>query len=248
MKNFVFFLSVLVLVSCGRKKQGETSGEAPAETGQPNTLTEQEKSEGWKLLFDGRSVDQWRGDNREEFPDTGWVVRDGAITVLEKSAGGNLVTREMFGDFDLRLEFKMHPRANSGIKYYVLEDEYAEGAALGLEYQILDDETHPDAKLGKEGNRTLASLYDIFPSRETHPKPFGEWNQVRIYSKDNHVEHWLNGEKVLEYERGSEEYRKAISESKFTKFGTFGESEKGRILLQNHGHEVSFRNIKIREL
>ncbi len=220
-----------------------------------NQLTESEKADGWLLLFDGESVEKWRGDKKDSFPEVGWKVNDGVLTVLssggeESAHGGDIITREEFGDFELMVDFKITEGANSGIKYYVVEElNMGEGSAIGLEYQILDDERHPDAKKGNhEGSRTLASLYDLIKAEGKNPNLIGDWNTARIVSDDGHVEHYLNGEKVLEYDRGSEEYRKLVSESKYAKWENFGEAEKGHILLQDHGDRVSFKNIKIKRL
>lgn len=221
-----------------------------------NQLTSAEKEDGWKMLWDGKTTEGWRGARLDDFPKQGWEMEDGILTVLasggaESAAGGDIVTKEVYGDFELKVDFKITEGANSGIKYYVDTDlNKGPGSSIGLEYQILDDENHPDAKLGNhEGSRTVASLYDLIKADPNKPiNPVGEWNTARIISKDNHVEHWLNGTKVLEYERGSENFRKLVSESKYDKWPDFGELEKGRILLQDHGNRVSFKNIKIKEL
>jgi hypothetical protein len=220
-----------------------------------NKLTENEKGEGWKLLFDGQTTEGWRNAYEETFPDKGWIVEDGTITVLasgggESEHGGDIVTVDEYSNFDLRLQFKITEGANSGIKYYVTENEEGHvGSAIGLEYQILDDERHPDAKLGNhEGSRTLGSLYDLIKAENKRVNGIGQWNNARILSHNNHVEHWLNGFKVLEYERGSEEYRKLVAESKYKVWPEFGEAEQGHILLQDHGDRVSFRSIKIKSL
>jgi len=219
----------------------------------PNTLSEQEKADGWKLLFDGISTGGWRGAHKETFPESGWVIEDGCLKVLasggaESQAGGDIVTVDQYGNFDLFFEFLITEGANSGVKYFVTEKYPTAGSAIGLEYQILDDQRHPDAKMGRDGNRTVASLYDLIPAANKRFNGVGQWNAAHIVSQNGHVEHWLNGFKVLEYERGSEEYRKLVSESKYKDFAGFGEAEKGHILLQDHGNEVSFRSIKIREL
>jgi hypothetical protein len=221
-----------------------------------NRLTAEEKEEGWQLLWDGNSTNGWRGARLDEFPEKGWIIENGELIVLssggaESAAGGDIVTKELFGDFELKVDFKLTEGANSGIKYYVDTDlNKGPGSSIGLEYQILDDERHPDAKLGNhEGSRTLASLYDLIaadPEKPVHR--IGEWNRAHIISKDNHVEHWLNGVKVLEYERRSEAYRKLVSESKYVEWPDFGESETGHILLQDHGDKVSFKNIKIKPI
>ena len=229
--------------------------DAPEVSKLVNKLTEKEKAGGWKLLFDGESTDGWRGAYMDAFPEKGWVIEEGAITVVESGGGeskhgGDIVTEEEFSDFDLQLEFRITKGANSGIKYYVTEKEDNNpGSAIGLEYQLLDDKNHPDAKKGNhEGSRTLASLYDLIKAENKRFKGIGKWNVARIKSNGNHVEHYLNGIKVLEYERRSEEYRKLVQESKYKQWEDFGEADQGHILLQDHGNRVSFRSIKLKEL
>ena len=221
-----------------------------------NQLTIDEKKNGWQLLWDGETTDGWRGARLDEFPDKGWKIEDGVLTVLssggeESTAGGDIVTKGLYGDFELKVDFKLTEGANSGIKYYVDTDiNKGPGSSIGLEYQILDDQRHPDAKKGNhEGSRTVASLYDLIKADVDKPiQPIGNWNTAHIISKDNHVEHWLNGAKVLEYDRKSDTYRTLVSESKYVKWPNFGEAEKGHILLQDHGDYVSFRNIKIKPI
>ncbi len=221
-----------------------------------NQLTQKETEEGWQLLWDGETTNGWRGARLDSFPNKGWMIENGELTVLstggaESAAGGDIVTVETYGDFELKVDFKLTEGANSGIKYYVDTDlNKGPGSSIGLEYQILDDARHPDAKLGNhEGSRTLASLYDLIQADVNKPvNPIGEWNTAYILSQDKRVAHWLNGMKVLEYERKSEAYRKLVSESKYEKWPNFGESDKGHILLQDHGDRVSFKNIKIRPL
>ena len=221
-----------------------------------NQLTSAEKENDWTMLWDGKSTDGWRGARLDDFPEQGWEMENGILTVLasggaESAAGGDIVTENSYKNFELKVDFKITKGANSGIKYYVDTDiNKGPGSSIGLEYQILDDENHPDAKLGNhEGSRTVASLYDLIKADTKKPiNPVGEWNTAHIISQDNHVEHWLNGTKVLEYERGNENFRKLVSESKYDKWPNFGELEEGRILLQDHGNRVSFKNIKIKEL
>lgn len=220
-----------------------------------NKLTIDEEKNGWKLLWDGKTTEGWRGAKLDEFPKEGWEIKNGELSVLssggeESNAGGDIVTTELYGDFELKVDFKVSKGGNSGIKYYVdTELNKGSGSSIGLEYQILDDAKHPDAKLGNhEGSRTIASLYDLIKADENKPvNPVGEWNSAYISSKNNHVEHWLNGVKVLEYERKSEEYLKLVSESKYEKWPNFGEGDKGQILLQDHGDYVAFKNIKIHD-
>ena len=223
---------------------------------QPNTLTGYEKLDGWKLLFDGKTPERWKGAYKNDFPEKGWEIRNGTITVLpsaggESTNGGDIVTKEQFSAFDFSFEFKLAPGANSGIKYFVTLSEHNTGSAIGLEYQLLDDKLHPDAKMGMNGNRTLASLYDLIPAnkQDRFLRPIGQWNHGRIIVfPNNHVEHYLNGVKVLEYERGSKEYRDLVAISKYKIWQNFGEAKEGRILLQDHGNEVSFRSLKIKKL
>lgn len=219
-----------------------------------NNLTIDETNSGWKMLWDGKTTSGWKSAKSNEFPaDSVWKIENGELKVVttggqQAAAGGDIVTKEMFGDFELSVDFKLTPGANSGIKYYVdTELNKGEGSSIGLEYQILDDDLHEDAKLGShEGSRTLASLYDLIKADPNKPvNPIGEWNTAYISSKKNHVEQWLNGVKVLEYERGNDTFLKLVSESKYAQWPNFGILNKGNILLQEHGFHVSFKNIKI---
>ncbi len=221
-----------------------------------NKLTPEEKSQGWKLLFDGVSSTGWESARKEAFPKEGWTIEDGILTI-QKSDGseartfGDIVTTEQYSAFDLAFDFKLTDGANSGVKYFVTLAEGNTGSAIGLEYQILDDALHPDAKMGRDGNRTLASLYDLIKAEKQARfvrKP-GEWNQGRVVVyPNNKVEHYLNGVKVLEYERGSQAYRDLVAISKYVVWNKFGEAPSGRILLQDHGDQVSYKNIKIKNL
>ncbi len=221
----------------------------------PNTLSEVEKRNGWKLLFDGVSSKGWVGARLDSFPAKSWFIKDGILSVqssgdAEKSSGGDIVTRDLFSAFDLSFDFKLTKGANSGVKYFAALANDT-GSAIGLEYQLLDDKVHPDAKEGRDGNRMLASLYDLIPAKkqERFVKPPEQWNTGRvIVYPNNHVEHYLNGIKVLEYDRGSKAYRDLVAISKYKGFKNFGEAAKGKILLQEHGSTVDFRSIKIKEL
>ena len=209
-----------------------------------NDLTIEEKAQGWKLLFDGKSLNGWRGFRKSEPPAQGWVVEDGTLKHVAKGGGRDIITEGEFTDFDLQWEWRVAPGANSGLKYFITEDRTS---AIGHEYQLIDDSRHVDAKLG-QGKRVTAAFYDVLKPSETKPKPVGEWNVSRVLVQGNHVEHWLNGNRVLDYELGSDPLKAAIAESKFKTTSSFGTKMKGHILLQDHGDEIAFCNIKIREL
>ena len=204
----------------------------------------------WQTLFDGTDTSAWRGMNSPTFPEKGWYNEEGLL-VCDPSRGGSrdIITLEQYGDFEFELEFKLTEGANSGIKYLIVESLSKGGAGLGLEYQILDDERHPDAKAGKGGNRTVGSLYDLIAARADKPvNPIGQWNTARIVSKSMHVEHWLNGVKVLEFTRDDPDFRKLVAESKYKDIADFGLAEKGHLLLQSHGDKVYYRAIRVRVL
>jgi 3-keto-disaccharide hydrolase len=222
----------------------------------PNSLLPYERKNGWQLLFDGKTSKGWVGAYKPRFPEKGWHIKDGILSVEESQGqeatnGGDIVTEKKYRAFDLSFEFKLTPGANSGVKYFVTLSEGNKGSAIGLEYQVLDDSLHPDAKLGRNGDRTLASLYDLIPAQKpsTSLRPIGEWNIGRIIvHPDNRVEHYLNGVKVLEYIRGSKEYRDLVAISKYVIWKNFGEAREGRLLLQDHGNAVSYRSIKVKVL
>ncbi len=214
----------------------------------PNYLSDAEKKNGVSFLFDGKDVSQWRGVNKDAFPSKGWQVSDGALTVQAAGGGGDIVSKKEYDAFILQFDFKITEGANSGVKYFVTEDN---NQALGLEYQILDDAKHPDAKQGVVGNRKLASLYDLIPAKPEGRarRPIGQWNRgMVIVYPDNRIEHWLNGWKLLDYQRDAPYYNALVARSKFAEVKNFGLNPKGHILLQDHGDEVSFRSIKITEL
>ena len=236
-RNFVLLVSLCVLVSARSYCQQSSANNI-------NVLTPDEKKAGWVLLFDGKTNAGWRGANKETFPEKGWEIKDGILSVLGQK-GGDIITKKKYGDFDLKIEFRVkEQKANSGIKYYVLENEYEKGKTLGLEFQTAN--SHPGTHLIS----TIGSLYEILAPDDKllHPAPAGEWNQVRIVSKNNEVQHWLNGYKILQYKRGGKEFREGVLNSKFKEIKNFGEVAEGYILLQDHNDETSFINIKILEL
>lgn len=241
----------------------------------PNTLSEQEKEQGWELLFDGTSTDMWRNAHADSFPSFGWRVENGELIVSESGGGeaehgGDIITKKEFKTFEFQLEFKLTEGANSGIKYFITENYGpSRGSAIGLEFQLLDDERHPDATKGVGANRTLASLYDLIPSNQSNRFKYtpGEWGHARLVVKGvreeyrvqdgnsadisfpgANVEHWLNHSKALTYCRGTQMFQALIQKSKYADFEDFGMWEQGHILLQDHGNRVHFRSIKVREL
>ncbi len=222
--------------------------------GQANQLTKAEQKAGWRSLFDGKTFTGWRGFHNEKVPE-GWIIEDGCISRVQVhgelgAAGGDLITADQFENFEFTMEWKISKGGNSGIKYLVSESLPAKGkSAMSFEMQVLDDDVHPDAKMGINGNRKASTLYDILPTRENKQlKPVGEFNEIRLIVKGNHIEHWLNGAKVLEYERGSDTLKALIAISKFKTEPLFGTFAKGHLLLQEHGDKVWYRNLKIRAL
>jgi hypothetical protein len=219
----------------------------------PNTLSPAEKAAGWKLLFDGKTTNGWRAFHSPSFPSSGWVIEDGALKRVAANGrpggGGDIITADEYGDFELTLDWKLSPGGNSGLKYLISEDLVKAGnSGVGFEMQILDDERHPDAKAGKNGNRTAGSLYDLIAPGTHAARAIGEWNQVRLVVHGGHVEQWLNGKRVVEFQIGSPEMKALIADSKYKDIKGFGDVTTGHILLQDHGNEVLFRNIKIRDL
>lgn len=227
---------------------------APQVFAKDNALSPREQEQGWKLLWDGQTTNGWRGARLDHFPEKGWSIKDGELIVHkagggESTNGGDIVTTRKYRNFMLSVDFKITNGANSGIKYFVDPDmNQGAGSAIGCEFQILDDERHPDAKLGVKGNRKLGSLYDLIPAPDQKPFHIGVWNTALIIVRGRHVEHWLNGTKLLEYNRNDKEWDALVAYSKYKDWPNFGNAAEGHILLQDHGDEVHFKNIKILEL
>ena len=263
-ESFGYYRGVMDCIRIKAKMQPVPAG--------ANTLTAQEKAEGFELLFDGKNLpaDKWVGvkEGCTNFPAKGWFVKDGAITMRpmngihngqwfplppedqKLAGGGDIATKKLYKDFEFRFDFRLTEAANSGVKYF-----YDENANKGTceEYQVLDP-AHPDSEKGRDGNRRVAALYDLIPAHaEKVVKPLGQWNSGRIVSRGTKVEHWLNGVKVLSYDRASQAFRDAVQASKYATWGTdgrrWGELEKGRLLIQDHSDStVSFCNLKVKEL
>jgi len=207
----------------------------------------------WITLFDGTDTDQWRQYNSDTFPDRGWQIEDGLLVFRpepgpEWTSGRDIITRDTYQDFELQLEWMIEEGGNSGIFYHVLEQPNQAIYWSGLEMQILDNENHPDADQGVDGNRKAGSLYDLIPAVPQNTRPHGEWNTVRIKSDGSRVEHWMNGEKVLEFERWTPGWYEMLRNSKFRCHNEFGALQRGHIGLQDHSDIVKFRNIRIRNL
>ncbi|MDR9447568.1 MAG: DUF1080 domain-containing protein [Balneolaceae bacterium] len=238
----------LLLTACGSP---DPTPIEQAETMAHNTLTEQEIADGWELLFDGESMEHWRVYNQEDIP-AGWVVEDGAMVFDPEQRndqyGLDIITKETYGDFELKLEWWLSEVGNSGIFYHVIEQEDKALYWSGPEMQILDNENHPDADQGVDGNRKAGSLYDLIPAVPQNAKPYGEWNSVKIVAKGDVIEHWQNGELVLSFDRSTEEWKNLVAGSKFAPHPEFGTAAEGHIALQDHGDLVKFRNLKIRSL
>lgn len=219
-----------------------------------NTISEEESALGWKLLWDGKTTNGWRGAKLKTFPTGGWAIENGILKVLnsngaESANGGDIVTIDKYKNFELSVDFKITDGANSGIKYFVdTELNKGEGSSIGCEFQILDDKNHPDAKLGVKGNRTLGSLYDLIPASNDKFFRKSDFNNARIVVNGNNVQHFLNDKLIVEYERNTQLFNALVNCSKYSVWPNFGNAAEGNILLQDHGSEVWFKNIKIREL
>ena len=220
---------------------------AAPDNGAPNTLTAAEKKAGWILLFDGQSLNGWRGYKKPDAAGMRWKIDEGALSLPAKTEpgtrAGDIITNDTFEQFELSIEWKVAQGSNSGIKYFILEDR---DSAIGHEYQVIDDVRHADAKIGV--HRQTAAFYDVLPAADRPIKPAGEWNTTRIVVRGQTVEHWLNEKKVLHYELNSPALNAAIEKSKFKGIERFGKRQNGHILLQDHGDQVWFRSIKIRRI
>jgi len=215
-----------------------------------NTLSEAEENNGVGFLWDGKTTNGWRGAYKDKFPDKGWTIKDGTLNVLastgaESTNGGDIVTTKEYSAFILQFEFRLTDSANSGVKYFVTEKEHNSGSAIGLEYQMLDDDKHPD---GKKPSTSAGSLFDLIAPENKTLKPVGEYNKARVVINNGHVEHWLNGNKILEYDLGSASFKELVAKSKFKGFPRFALNSEGFIALQYHGDDVWYRKIRIRAL
>lgn len=250
LKNYLLWVICLML-ACQNLSNSEQTNVETTPMPTVNTLSETEKTAGWELLFDGKSTDKWKGYNKTSFPEKGWMVEDGLLMVKksgteETGFGGDIVTKESFENFEFLIDFMLTDTANSGILYMVNE---VEGEAIwhnAPEYQLLDDATY--ATMGITNIHFTGANYDLHPAKTDFKKPMGEWNTARIIKNMEHVEHWLNGNKVVEYDLWTPEWEALVKASKFKDYPGYGRTKNGKIGIQDHGHEVKFKNIKIRRL
>ena len=244
-------LACTLSASAQKKSSKKAAAEpAPVEICTDNILTDQEKREGWELLWDGKTYDGCVSPTKGVFPTDGWTIEDNQLKLITTSgfSTNDIQTTKKYKNFILKIDFMLTEGCNSGIKY---SNQLITGKfpmIVGCEYQILDDDTHPDAKLGVKGNRKLGSLYDVIPAPEEKKVDKTGWNTAMIIINNDHVEHWLNGEKLLEYDRNTREFNALIAYSKYKDYPNFGNIEDTTILLQDHGSHVYFKNLKIKEL
>lgn len=238
------FVLMSLTLGCASVVFGQGIPPGSPHSDQAGGLSAAERAEGWTMLFDGSSTDHWRGFKQESFPEKGWVIEHGTLRHVAGKGGGDIITRDQYGDFDFRFEWKVAPGANSGVMYRVGEDD-APTWRTGPEYQVLDNAGHHD---GKNVKTSAGALYALIAAYRDVTKPAGQWNRARIIIKAGHVEHWTNGVKVLEYEWAGDDVKKLIADSKFAAMPKFMTKDKGFIALQDHGDDVWYRNIRIRDL
>lgn len=223
---------------------GQPSVDAPQQQKKPNS--------DWEVLFDGRDLSHWRSVLADKFPEQGWVIENQSLTVLSGKKGGDIITRKKYGNFELELDFNLTVSGNTGIKYLVQLIKNSTGKkiiGMGPEYQLIDDFNHPEVKDHKHDEGATAALYLLYaPGSNKKLLPPGQWNHVKIIARGTHIEHWLNGKMVVSYERGSDDFRQRVSQTKFSEVKGYGEDAEGYILLQDHGDKASFKNIRIRRL
>jgi hypothetical protein len=258
LKMLVLPAIVGMMIACGDAKppkdNQETENKTEIKKIEMNTLSQTEIEEGWVLLFDGKSADNWRGYNKESFPEQGWIIEDGTLKVQssgkgEAGGGGDIITQKKYKNFELSLEWKVSKGGNSGIFYLAQEKPDQPIWQSSPEMQILDNDGHPDALLGIDGNRAAGSLYDLIPGKKEFVNPAGEWNKVKILVFKGTVVHWVNDEQVLEYHLWTDAWNKMVLNSKFKDYNDFlNTADEGYIGLQDHGDDVWFRNIKIKEM
>ncbi|MEL6355711.1 MAG: DUF1080 domain-containing protein [Bacteroidota bacterium] len=255
MKSKLLFLVFIAAILGCNNSQAPVNEPPISEPPPPpiaNTLTEAEQTEGWELLFDGQSTEKWRGYNKEGFPTQGWGVKDGEIQVFhsgneEAGFGGDIITRDSFTDFILKVDFVLSDTSNSGIFYLIKEVPETPIWHNAPEYQLLDDETYR-AMGGVTDAQMTGANYDMHPQKVNHSRPIGEWNTARIEKRGKDVKHFLNGELVIEYTLHDADWEARYQASKFKDYPGYAREEMAPIGLQDHGHLVRFRNLKIKRL
>lgn len=247
-------LALLIPALCfpGCETPESASESEPSNDPAHNSLSPEEVAAGWQLLFDGVSTDGWRGYNQASFPENGWGVADGNLIVMEPDeaggSGGDIVTEAEFSNFELRFEFLLSPEGNSGVFYRVAERPEEGLWQVAPEFQVLDDTAYIEMGTMDMHTHLTGDNYDLHAAATRASKPIGEWNQARIVVDGTHVEHWLNGQLTVEYELFSPEWEALVAESKFAPYPAYARAMTGRIGIQDHGHEIRYRNIKIRPL
>ncbi|MBC7921564.1 MAG: DUF1080 domain-containing protein [Ferruginibacter sp.] len=257
-------LSALVLLSqygCRERKNGDsnqTAGIGAAEdvtrpAAPMNTLTDQERDDGWVLLFDGTGTSAWRGYNQTTFPGSGWVAKDGQLMMEatgreEEGYGGDIITKDQYENFEFKVDFKLSPDANGGILYSIKEEKGKPVWHNASEYQLLDNEGYEKKNKYVMDKHRTGDNFDLLPSTANNLKPAGEWNQAMLRVKDGQVQHWLNGQKVLEYTLWTPEWKAAVKKSKFAEYPGYGMAKKGHVGLQDWGYQIWYRNIKLRTI
>jgi len=250
-------LAAALMPSCGPAADipaaGSSDGAATLEETAKNTLSAEEEAAGWIVLFDGESTDGWRGYNQSSFPEQGWDVRDGDLVVFasdgsEEGLGGDIVSEATFSDFELVFDFVVSPVGNSGVFYRVQEHEGLDLWMVAPEFQVLDDTAYIDMGTMDMNKHLTGDNYDLHSSAMTAANPIGEWNHGRILVDGPHVEHWLNGQMTVEYELWSPEWNELVAASKFAPHPPYGMATEGRIGIQDHGHEIRYKNIKVRPI
>ncbi len=246
MRFVIILIFLSVVIGCQSSEQSSQTSQVADSTSQ------QAEADQWIILFDGSDTDQWRGYLQEEFPQQGWEIQGDELVLLKTpeggTGGGDIITKEKYRNFELTLEFMATDTANSGIFYLAQELEGEPIFHSAPEYQILDDQTYISMGEMDMNTHLTGDNYDLQAADERYSNPVGSWNNARIVVNDGHVEHWLNGNKTIEYQINSDEWKELVNKSKFSEMSQYAQAESGYIGLQDHGHEVRFRNIKIRKL
>ncbi len=253
MQKLTLAVAVVLLAATGCTRSATESNSVSSQTATHNTLSAEEAAAGWQLLFDGTTTQGWRGYNRETFPTRGWRVEEGELVVEhsgteEAGFGGDIITLEEFENFELSVDFLLTDTANSGIFYRVIEQPDTPIWHNAPEFQLLDDATYIDMSGTDMATHLTGDNYDLHVATTRPTNPIGEWNTARVVVDDARVEHWLNGEKTVEYELWSDDWAARVAVSKFAEYPAYGQTKRGAVGLQDHGHMVRFRNIKIRKL